>query len=176
MLTYIQKTVNSAKCKEQSIDRSSNDKMSAMSLIEMSFVMIIMGVLMGLALQGWKYVDNARVYAISQKILQIKTASENVSYDVANTNYLTALASQSGMSVHDAEGIKISNNVFVCKNAHNKLIVKGLKHEQMERVCKLLGVDVSGDEKAEMNSYNDWLKISADDAVDGGVEVLTLYV
>lgn len=53
-------------------------KLRAISLIEVSFSLIIMGVLLTAALQGWKWMEKAKLHNVTQQIMQIKVANENM--------------------------------------------------------------------------------------------------
>lgn len=157
--------------------QQSFDTMPAMSLIEMSFVLIIIGVLMGLSLQGWKYVENARNYALSQKILQIKTASESLIIDTSNTQYLHNLALQSGLSYTDSDGIKLSNTAFITtvSDSKHKLAITGLNHKQIEKICQLLGVQTSTSSDLSYEQ-NTWLSIDKTQTDDTHADRLILSI
>lgn len=125
-----------------------SNKLQAMSLIEMSFIMIIAGIFMAMALQGWKYVEHARFYSISQQILQMKVASENMRYTYVEVdNYLQTLETHGGPKTVDGKIKAGTYGVFECTSVSPVTIkLANLKPEQAEKLKGMLHIGDQNDE------------------------------
>lgn len=83
----------SIKCK-----KITEKQLEAVSLIEVSFVMIIAGFLMMMAMQGWKYVEQAKLYGMVQQITQIRMAYDETknSMNLTTENFMQELEQRGG--------------------------------------------------------------------------------
>lgn len=79
-------------------DNIKEKKLKAVSLIEVSFVMIIAGFLMMMAMQGWKYVEQAKLHGMVQQITQIRMAHDETksSIHLTKENFMQELEKHGG--------------------------------------------------------------------------------
>ncbi len=150
----------------QTIGQKHNKKMEAMSLIEMSFVLIIMGVLLVMGMQGWTYVEQVRLHDVSQKILRLKVASEHAKGAHMTTESALSILESYGCPKAKDNKINMGSYGTLSCVSINPLTcsIENIKKAHAKKIINILNTDMQSEEDF-------WLKI--EDSTD---EKITLTI
>ncbi len=116
-------------------------QLQAVSLIEVSFVMIIAGFLMMMAMQGWKYVEQAKMYGMVQQITQMRIAydeAKNTS-NLTEENFMEVLYQHGGPKVNQDKCINMPFAICKCEKVYPPMILMtNMKENHAHRLKSML--------------------------------------
>lgn len=125
-------------------------KIKALSLIEVSIVLIIIGIITAGALQGWKYITGTKITATINQIIQIQSAAQlykNNNHQLPTENFWKIIEDYGGPTITTTDNQQTVHSAIgpaFEKQQNNTITLGPIKPQYAQQIKKsIAGVDIT---------------------------------